>query len=401
MIPASIDARNLRVRRRDGAWHRGAWSVFYSLFLPLFPLMLMPSPLNVDAYHAAARSRLSQMVYDYYAGGARDEVTLNDNETAYRHLQLRPRVLRDIRTRDLSTTVIGHTLDVPFFVAPTAFHRMACDAGERATVQAAGAAGTALTLSTLSTTAVEDVTAAASGPVWFQLYVYTDREATRDLVHRAEAAGCSALVLTVDGQVWGVRERDEHNDFTLPEGLAMQNLEASGQAQFPETDGSGLAAYVNERFDKALTWKDLDWLAGLTDLPLLVKGILRGDDAVRAAEHGADGIVVSNHGGRQLDTVPATIDVLPDIATAVKNHDVDVLLDGGIRRGTDILKALALGADAVGLGRPVLWGLAVDGAAGAEHVLTLLRDELDTAMALCGVRSLDEATPDLVRAPKQ
>jgi 4-hydroxymandelate oxidase len=274
---------------------------------------------------------------------------------------------------------------------------MACDAGELATVRAAGAMGTAMTLSTLSTTAVEDVTDAATGPVWFQLYVYTDREATRDLVRRAEDAGCSALVLTVDAQIWGVRERDERNDFTLPEGLAMQNLEASGKAHFPETEGSGLAAYVNERFDKALTWDDVDWLAGLTNLPVLVKGILRGDDAKRAAEHGAAAVVASNHGGRQLDTVPATVDVLPEIAAAVEGTDTEVLVDGGVRRGTDVLKALALGASAVGLGRPVLWGLATNGAAGAEHALSLLRDELDTAMALCGVRSVAEATPDLVR----
>lgn len=358
----------------------------------------MSTPISIDQYHTAAANALPQMVYDYYAGGARDEITLSDNQKAYQRLQLRPRVLRDIRERDLSTTVVGHTLDVPFLIAPTAFHRMACDAGERATVQAAGALGTAMTLSTLSTTAVEDVTDAAAGPVWFQLYVYTDRGATRDLVRRAEAAGCSALVLTVDAQIWGVRERDEHNNFTLPEGLAMQNLEASGKAHFPETEGSGLAAYVNERFDKALTWDDVDWLAGLTDLPVLVKGVLRGDDAARAADHGAAAVVVSNHGGRQLDTVPATIDALPDVVAALEGTDTEVLLDGGIRRGTDVLKALALGASAVGVGRPVLWGLAVNGAAGAEHALSLLRQELDTAMALCGVRSVDEATPDLVRS---
>lgn len=362
----------------------------------------MSRPLSIHEYHTHAQTRLPKMVYDYYAGGARDEITLGDNQQAYRRLQLRPRVLRDIRTRDLSTTVLGQSLDVPFVIAPTAFHRMACEDGEEATVRAAGALGTAMTLSTLSTTAVEDVTASATGPVWFQLYVYTDREATRALVQRAEDAGCSAIVLTVDGQVWGVRERDERNDFTLPEGLAMQNLEASGQAHFPETEGSGLAAYVNERFDKNLTWDDIDWLAGITDLPLLVKGILRGDDARRAVEHGADGVVVSNHGGRQLDTVPATVDVLPEVVRAVRDtadSDADILVDGGIRRGTDVLKALALGATAVGVGRPVLWGLAVDGAAGVEHALSLLRDELDTAMALCGVRSVDEATPDVVRQP--
>jgi 4-hydroxymandelate oxidase len=297
---------------------------------------------------------------------------------------------------------------MPVMVAPTAFHRMACDEGELATVRAAGAHDTIMILSTLSTTAVEDVCAAATGPVWFQLYVYTDRDATRALVERAEAAGAQALVLTVDGQVWGRRERDERNGFQLPEGLTIKNLGglrggaagdgASDGDTFPAVEGSGLAAYVNEQFDKQLSWRDLDWLAGLTNLPVLVKGVLRGDDGARAVEHGAAGVVVSNHGGRQLDTVPATIEVLPEVVEAVDGR-VPVLIDGGIRRGTDVVKALCLGADAACMGRPMLWGLAADGQDGAEHVLTLLREEIDLAMALCGVTSVDALTPDLVRLP--
>ena len=352
-------------------------------------------PINLYAYRDAARERLPQMAYDYYAGGAHDEITLRENHDAYDRLRLRYRVLRDVSTRDLSTTVLDHTLDVPFYVAPTAFHRMAHPDGELATARAAGARGTAMMLSTLATTSIEAVTDAATGPVWFQLYVYKDRAATRDLVRRAADAGCTALVLTVDAQIWGVRERDVRNGFQLPDGLSIENLTGAGKGFFPETEGSGLAAYVHDLFDQALSWKDLDWLCGITDLPVLVKGIVRGDDAARAAEHGAAGVVVSNHGGRQLDTSPATIEALPEVVEAVGER-LAVFIDGGIRRGTDVLKALALGAHAVGLGRPILWGLATDGEAGARHVLDLLRDELDLAMALCGCASLRDVTPDLV-----
>jgi len=362
--------------------------------------MAESQPITVRDYQVRAKEQLPKMVYDYYAGGAQDEITLRRNNTAYDRLSLRYRVMRDVSQRSAATTVLGQPVDLPVIIAPTAFHQMACDEGELATVRAAGAAGTIMTLSTLSTTAVEDVTAAAAGPVWFQLYVYTDRSTTEALVRRAEAAGCEALVLTVDAQVWGLRERDERNGFQLPAGLTMKNLTAGdGKEAFPAVEGSGLAAYVNGQFDTALSWKDLDWLAGLKDLPVLVKGVARGDDAQRSIDHGAAGIIVSNHGGRQLDTSPATIDVLPEIVDAVDGQ-IEVIVDGGIRRGTDVIKALALGASAVAVGRPVLWGLAVDGEAGVRHVLSLLRDEIDLAMALCGVTTVDELTPDFVRVER-
>jgi 4-hydroxymandelate oxidase len=352
-------------------------------------------PINLYAYRDAARERLPQMAYDYYAGGAHDEITLRANHDAYDRLRLRYRVLRDISTRDLATTVLGHRLDVPFYVAPTAFHRMAHPDGECGTARAAGTMGTAMMLSTLATTSIEDVTAAATGPVWFQLYVYRDREATRSLVQRAADAGCTALVLTVDAQIWGVRERDVRNGFQLPEGLSIENLTAADKGFFPESEGSGLAAYVRDLFDRTLSWSDLDWLCNIAEMPVLVKGVVRGDDAARAVEHGAAGVVVSNHGGRQLDTSLASIEALPEVVAAV-DEQAAVFVDGGIRRGTDVLKALALGADAVGVGRPILWGLAVDGEAGARHVLELLREELDLAMALCGCATLEDVTPDLV-----
>ncbi len=350
--------------------------------------------INVYDFESAARKRLPQMAFDYYASGAHDEITLRENHDAYDRIKLRYRVLRDISRRDLSVRLLDQPLSMPLLVAPTAFHRLATEEGEIATVRAAGAAGTIMVLSTLSTTAMEEVTAAAEAPVWFQLYVYRDRGATEDLVRRAEAAGCSAIALTVDAQLWGVRERDVRNRFRLPEGLTMPNLTGRAERLVDAEGDSGLAAYVGEMFDPALAWTDLEWLAGITDLPVIVKGLVHPEDARLAVAHGASGVIVSNHGGRQLDTSPATIEALPAVAEAVDEElakigsrgraEFAVLVDGGVRRGTDIVKALALGADAVCVGRPVLWGLAVDGESGASRVLEILRAELDTAMGLCG-----------------
>jgi 4-hydroxymandelate oxidase len=235
--------------------------------------------------------------------------------------------------------------------------------------------------------------------LWFQLYVYKDRGATRALVERVEAAGCGALVLTVDAPVLGRRERDMRNQFRLPEGLRVENLNASGFGELPGVAAeSGLAAYFATLLDAGLTWRDLDWLRSITRLPVLVKGIVRPDDAVRAVDHGASAVVVSNHGGRQLDTSPATIDVLEGIATAVAGR-TEVLVDGGVRRGTDVLKALALGAKAVLVGRPVLWGLAVGGESGVVEVFDILRDELDRSLALLGCADVADVTRDLVAPP--
>ncbi len=353
-------------------------------------------PLNLFELEQAARERLPRDAYDYYAGGAADGITLRENRAAFDRLRLHYRVLRDISRRDLSTTVLGVPLSLPVIVAPTAFHRMAHPDGELATARAAGTAGTAMVLSTLSTTGMEEVLQAATGPVWFQLYVYRDREATRALVQRAERAGCTAIVLTADAQVWGRREQDVRNRFRLPEGLAIENLTASGKGELPrEAADSGLAVYATSLFDPALSWQDLDWLCSTTPLPVLVKGVVRGDDARRTIDHGAAGVVVSNHGGRQLDGAPATIEVLPRIAESLGGAG-EILLDGGVRRGTDVIKALALGARAVAVGRPVLWGLAWAGERGVARVLEMLRAEIDLALGLCGCSSLEELTPELV-----
>lgn len=353
-------------------------------------------PLHLSEFEQCAKEQLQQMVYDYYAGGAHDEVTLRENQSAYGRLSLRYRVLRDVANRTTETTLLGERISMPVLAAPTAFHQLACEEGEIATARATAAAGTIITLSMLSTRTIEEVSTAAAGRLWFQLYVYRDRETTRELVARAESAGARALVLTVDAQLWGVRERDVRNGFQLPQGLRMENLANSGNSQFPEAEGSGLAAYVDALFDPSLNWSDLEWLCSLTRLPVLVKGVVRGDDAATAVAHGAAGVIVSNHGGRQLDTAPAPIDVLAEVVDSVGGRGV-VLIDGGIRRGTDVVKALAIGAHAVMIGRPILWGLALDGENGVRRVLEIMRAEFDLAMGLCGASSVAELTPDLVR----
>ena len=352
--------------------------------------------VSVFDYEAAAREKLPKTAYDYYRSGANDELTLHENHAAYERIKLKPKVLIDTSKRDLTTTVLGQTLSMPIMVAPTAFHCMAHPEGEVATARAAGKAGALMMLSTLSTSSIEEVLPEATGPVWFQLYVYKDREATLSLVERAVSYGCTAIALTVDAQVWGRRERDIKNRFRLPKGLSIKNLMPAGKGDFPdEKADSGLAAYVTWQFDQTLTWKDIDWLCSKANVPVLLKGVLHPDDARRAADHGAAGIIVSNHGARQLDTVPATIEALPDLVEAVDGK-MDVLIDGGIRRGTDVFKAIALGAKAVGVGRPIIWGLAVDGEQGAKRVIDIVRKDFELTMRLCGCATLEDITKDLL-----
>ena len=352
--------------------------------------------LNIADYARAARGRIPQDALDYYEGGALDEVTLRENTESWTRLKLYYRVLAGVGARDLRTTVLGQPISMPIVVAPTAFHKLACDAGEIATARAAKAAGTLFILSSLSNTAMESVFAEAASPRWFQLYIYKDREITRQLVQRAEAAGAEAIVLTVDAPGLGTRERDARNSFRLPDGLMVENLSPLGKGNLPEVQGSALADYVKANFKQDLGFDDLDWLCGATRLPVVVKGVCRGDDARRAAEHGAKAIVVSNHGGRQLDTAPATCAVLPHVVEAAGDL-CEIYVDGGIRRGSDALKAISLGARAVLVGRPVLWGLCVAGEAGASQVLETLRRELDEAMLLCGCTKLNEIDGALLR----
>jgi 4-hydroxymandelate oxidase len=345
--------------------------------------------LNLHDYHREARGKLRKEVLDYFEGGALDEITLRENTAGWERLKLYYHVLAGIGERDRRTTILGQSISMPIGVAPTAFHKLANEAGEIATAKAAKAAGTLFVLSALSNTPMELVFPEAGSPRWFQLYIYKDRGITGELVRRAEAAGAEAIALTVDAPGLGTRERDMRNRFTLPEGLTVANVTPLGKGHLPEVRGSGLAAYVRDNFKSDMGFKDLDWLCGWTRLPVVVKGICRGDDARRAAEHGAKAVVVSNHGGRQLDSAPATCDALPYVVDAVSGL-CEVYVDGGIRRGRDVLKAIALGARAVLVGRPILWGLCVRGEEGAINVLEILRRELDEAMLLCGCAKLSE-----------
>ncbi|MGH3665635.1 MAG: alpha-hydroxy acid oxidase [Egibacteraceae bacterium] len=348
--------------------------------------------MNVATLQGRARQLLDRAAYDYYAGGSDDELTLADNPAAWSRLRLRPHVLRDVGGVDVATTVLGEPVATPILIAPMAYQRLAHDEGEAATARAAAEVGTVMIVSTLANISLEDVAATAPQALrWFQLYVHVDRGFSLQLVRRAETAGYRALVLTVDVPVPGRRRRDEANQFFLPEGMTMANV---GRAPAP-VEGSALAAYAVDAFDPTLTFSDIGWLREHTDLPIVVKGVLRGDDAVEAVAAGAAAIVVSNHGARQLDTAVATADVLAEVAGAVGGR-AEVYVDGGVCRGTDIVKALALGARAVLVGRPVLWGLACGGAKGVFEVVRELTDETAHAFMLCGVTTCDQVTRDLV-----
>jgi 4-hydroxymandelate oxidase len=355
-------------------------------------------PLNLAEYEQAARERLPRMVYDYYAGGSGDEVSLRDNELAWSRVRLRPRVLVDVGACDLATTVLGRPVAMPVLTAPCGANVLAHPDGELAVARATAAAGIVQVLSTMAGHSLEEVAAAsdaAGGARWFQLYCYRDREVTRELVARAEAAGYLALCVTVDVPVLGYRERDARNRFRLPPGVRLANI----KHQFEELEsGSALLQYVNDQFDPCLTWESVEWLRSITRLPVVLKGVLAAEDARLAVEHGAAGIIVSNHGGRQLDGAVATCDALPEIADAVAGaaETMEVYVDGGIRRGVDVLKALALGARAVLIGRPYLWALAVDGEAGVLRVLHMLRDDLRRSMALAGCPRISDAGRALI-----
>jgi isopentenyl diphosphate isomerase/L-lactate dehydrogenase-like FMN-dependent dehydrogenase len=326
------------------------------------------TPINVWDYEQVAQDVLDANALAYFAGGSGDEVTLRDNLAAFERRRLRPRVLVDVREVSTATTVLGTDVALPILVAPLAMQRLAHPDGEVATARAAAAAGTVMCLSTATTTRPADVAAAApDAPRWFQVYVFADRRLTEELIDEAKASGYSALVVTVDTPYLGRRERDIRVDFKLPETLTLAGN------------------IFGHPFDSSLNWRDIEWLAGY-GLPVVVKGILTAEDADLACEHGAAAVVVSNHGGRQLDGVQATIDALPGVVDAVAGR-AEVYLDGGVRRGTDALKALALGARAVLIGRAMLWGLAARGEEGVAHVLELLRAEVELGLALLGCSS--------------
>ena len=350
-------------------------------------------PLNLNEYEALAVERLDPLAYDYYRSGAADQICLGRNRAAFDEIQLLPRVLVDVSSIDHGCEILGQSSAMPVAVAPTAFHRLADPEGECATARAAAVDEYPL----LPLHPFHDHDRAgrstAEGPRWFQLYVFRDRGITADLLARAEANGYSAILLTVDAPVLGRREADIRNEFALPEGFTIASV-PDGRVEAPGMDRAWPPTSPTSLIP-SLSWDDLEWLVTQTSLPVVVKGVHRPDDAERAVESGAAGVAVSNHGGRQLDAVPASIEMLPAIADAVGGRST-ILLDGGVRRGTDIVKALALGADCVMLGRPILWALATDGEAGVRHALGLIAAELANAMALCGAPTLADVTPDLL-----
>jgi len=354
------------------------------------------APVDISDYARLAPAHMSKMAWEYINGGAVDEITERWNHEAYEHIRLRPRNLVDVSKLDLRTKLFGHEMPFPILLAPTAYHKLAHPEGEIATVRGANAAGATMVLSTYSTTSLEDVAAAAKVPLWFQLYVQPDRNFTRALVHRAEAAGYQALAVTVDAPVLGLRYRETRSKFTLPAGMERENLKGLAVAT------GGQRPTENEIYsatlDPTVTWKDIDWLRSLTRMPVLLKGVMNGDDAARAVDAGVSGLIVSNHGGRNLDTVPATIEALPEVVAKVAGR-IPVLVDGGIRRGTDVLKALATGATAVLIGRPYLYGLAVGGDAGVAHVVKILRREFEAALALSGRTSVAEVDSSVIWRP--
>jgi 4-hydroxymandelate oxidase len=353
--------------------------------------------LNLSDYERAAERVMQLPAWGYLAGGANDEISVGENRQAWDRIAIQFRTMVDVSERSLATTVLGVPVSFPVLIAPVAMQKLAHPDGECATARAAEAMGTLLVVSTTATTTLEDVRASSQAPQWFQLYVYRDRGLTRELLERVREAGYQAVMLTVDAPMIGRRERDIRSGFSLPPGLQIANAVRAGAGHVPKatSQDSGLELHFRGLHDPAVTERDIEWIRATTGLPVIVKGVVRRDDAVRAIDAGASAVVVSNHGGRQLDTSVATARVLPRIVEAVGGRG-EVYVDGGVRRGTDVLKAVAMGARAVLIGRPVIWGLAVGGEQGVHDVLQLLYNEVDLAMALAGCRAIADITSDLI-----
>jgi 4-hydroxymandelate oxidase len=357
----------------------------------IFIMSTNPQPINLFEFEDLAKERLPKEEYDYIAGGATDEISVDRNRRAYESWALRPRVLRDVSALDLSTTVLGTRVSLPVLIAPCGGHKKAHPEGEVATYRAAAACGTILAVSANSSTSFEELAKAAAGHLWIQLYPFRERQMTKDWLARAKEAAYEAVCVTLDSQWPPKRERNIRNNYRRIRGVNYP--EAAADAPRP-------AGRADEGSDPAATWKDLEWIKSATDLPVVAKGIMTGEDAELCAEVGADAVIVSNHGGRHLDNTLATIEVVSE-AVAAANDKMEILLDGGIRRGADVVKAIALGAKAVFIGRPLFWGLAVAGEQGVLRVLNILREEIEITMAKCGrptIASIDSSV--VVKAPR-
>ncbi|XP_060092327.1 2-Hydroxyacid oxidase 2 isoform X1 [Heteronotia binoei] len=346
-------------------------------------------------FEAYAKKHLPKVTWEYLAAGADDSCTRDDNLRAYKRIRLRPCLLHDVSMIDTKTTILGTEISFPVGIAPTGFHRLAWPSGELSTAKAAEAMNTCYIASTYATCSMEEIVAAAPGGFrWFQLYIHRQRSASVQLVRRAEALGFQAVVLTVDVPYPGKRRDDIRNNFQLPQHMSVKNFEGI----FEDQDRSEYGLPANS-MEPNLSWEDVRWLQGLTHLPIVLKGILTKEDTELAVRHGVQGIIVSNHGGRQLDGVPASIDALVEIKEAVRDK-VEIYLDGGVRTGTDVLKALALGAKCVFIGRPALWGLTYKGEEGLQELLQILKDEFRLSMALTGCRNVSEIGRHLVQFPR-
>ncbi len=370
---------------------------------------------SIEDLRTVARLRLPRAIFDFIDGGAQDEVTLRRNREDFGRITLVPRVLTDVSNRDQSVTVLGRTYRSPLILAPTGLPGVLWPHGAVEAARAADEAGVGFCLSTMSTSSIEDISRISRQPIWFQLYVMRDRELAKSMMLRAKAAGCSALVITVDLQMQGQRDRDVRNGLTIPPQFRFSNgvdfalhprwvwrYLTGPKVTLANFVGTGkgddmftIASFVNSQFDQSVTWKDIDWVRSVWDGPLALKGIIDGDDAKIAADHGVDAVIVGNHGGRQLDGVPSAIAALPDVVHAVQGR-LEVILDGGVRRGTDVLKALALGARACMIGRPFLYGLATGGGAGVRKALEILRSEIDVNLALMGRAGVGDLDPSAV-----
>ncbi|XP_048050190.1 hydroxyacid oxidase 2 isoform X2 [Megalobrama amblycephala] len=348
----------------------------------------------LNDFEEYAKRHLPKTTWDYYEAGADECTTRDDNLQAYKRIRFRPRILRDVSINDTRTTVLGTEISFPVGIAPTAFHCLAWHEGEIATARATEAVNTCYIASTYATCSVEEIVAAApNGYRWFQLYLYQDRKLSEQIIRRVEALGYKALVFTVDVPYTGKRRNDIRNQFKLPPHLKVKNFE--GMFQDPPTSQEVYGTPANT-LDPSISWKDVSWLQSLTRLPIIIKGILTKEDAELAVEHGVQGIIVSNHGGRQLDGGPASIDCLPEIVDTVQGR-IEVYMDGGIRTGSDVLKAIALGARCVFIGRPAIWGLAYKGDEGVKEVLQILHDEFRLSMALSGCRNVAEINRNLIQ----
>jgi len=348
--------------------------------------------INIQDFEDYARKNLESPIFDFFYGGAGDEISLNENCSSYNHIKLIPKILRGITHSDITTSIFGQSVSCPIMIAPMAFQKLCHPKGELETAKGSKLANILMISSLYSTSPLKEIISETLLKPWFQLYLLKDRGLTKGIIELADSLGCSALVLTVDAPIYGKRERELRNpinkDILLPDLLAICD-------QLGSIEKLSKATQLSAFLEPSLSWKDVEWIRTMTKMPIILKGILSPEDAYLALEHGVKGIIVSNHGGRQLDTTVPTIYALPKIVGSV-NGKIDIFIDSGIRRGIDILKALALGAKAVLVGRPIIWGLTSDGASGVYDILCLLQEELKLAMTLCGAKNIAEITPDLI-----